>query len=358
MVNVEESLNNIYKNKKVFITGHTGFKGAWMSLMLHKLGAKLVGYSLAPVENGIFNILNIEKYFEKSIIADINNKQQLETEILNYKPDFIFHLAAQSLVINSYQDPYNTFTTNVIGTLNVLDAIVKLENKCASVIITTDKVYKNTEKEIAFKENDTLGANDPYSTSKACAELVVDTYINTILKFNEMKPIATARAGNVIGGGDWCENRLIPDFYRAIINKKSLIIRNPNSVRPWQFVLDPIYGYLLLGKKLYEGSFIREFSWNFGPNESEKITVNEVINLLNNLCNNENKCNIDIHKSDLKESNFLLLSSEKSISKLDWKPKYTSKEAIKVTAEWYNEFLTKNSIETVTHSQIENYLKC
>jgi len=238
---VNESILSAYKNKRVFITGHTGFKGSWLSYILCRAGAIVKGYSLKPdTEPSLYNL--IEPHIKiNSVIADINDYQKVEQEILNFSPNFIFHLAAQPLVRRSYKEPLNTFSTNILGTSNVLNALQKLINPCTGLFITTDKVYENKEQDYAYRETDRLGGHDPYSASKACAELVISSYchsfFNTADFSKHQKAIASVRAGNVIGGGDWSEDRLIPDIIKSIAGNKAINIRNPDAVRPWQHVL-------------------------------------------------------------------------------------------------------------------------
>jgi CDP-glucose 4,6-dehydratase len=254
---VSQAFNNFFRGKKVFLTGHTGFKGSWMLALLKQLGAVTTGYALAPDTNelALYNVIRGDEACN-SIIADIRDKAVLNASIIQAQPDIIFHFAAQPLVRYSYTNPIETFEVNTLGTANVLDAIKLLDKKCSVVIITTDKVYENKEWDYPYRETDRLGGYDPYSASKAAAEIVVDSYRNSFFNtahFNtHQKSVATARAGNVIGGGDFSADRIIPDIIRALQNNKVINIRNPNAVRPWQHVLEPIAGYLLLAKKLYE----------------------------------------------------------------------------------------------------------
>src|ERR1051326_8202253 len=246
---VMHDLSSYYSGKKVFITGHTGFKGSWLTACLHQLGAQLKGYALPPeYENALFNLLKPLLLIENTI-ADVRDKDRLQKEIDAFQPDFIFHLAAQPLVRRSYKIPAETFDVNVIGTANLLEVVNALSKKCSVIVITTDKVYQNREQDILYTENDVLGGYDPYSASKACAELVVSSFRNSFFNPNvyhqHQKAIASARAGNVIGGGDRSTDRIIPDIIRSLQEQKVIEVRNPAAIRPWQYVLEPIYGYLL-----------------------------------------------------------------------------------------------------------------
>jgi len=251
-----EDLHKKYSGKKVFVTGHTGFKGSWLIKILYQYGSNIKGYALEPkTTNDIYHIINGDNICE-SVISDIREKEKLRKELLDFQPDFIFHLAAQPLVSLSFQNPVETIETNVNGTVNLLDAIRDLDNKCSIVIITTDKVYENQNWYHPYRENDRLGGYDPYSASKAAIEILIRSYRNSFFNINEInkhkKAIAVARAGNVIGGGDWSENRIIPDIIRAFQNNEPVKLRNPNFIRPWQHVLDALNGYLMLGSLLYD----------------------------------------------------------------------------------------------------------
>ena len=265
--------NNFWKNKKVFLTGHTGFKGSWLAIWLNSLGAKIKGYSLEPPNNS-FNLYSEAKVdnFVNSEINDICNYELLCASILKFSPDIIFHMAAQPLVRLSYEDPLKTFETNIMGTANILNAASKSNSVKAIVNITTDKCYENNEWYWGYKETDPMGGKDPYSSSKGCSELVTTAYRESFFRDRNIG-IATARAGNVIGGGDWAKDRLIPDILKSFQNKKEVIIRNPNSIRPWQHVLEPIFGYLLLAENLFNKPKSFSDAFNFGPNHESNATV-------------------------------------------------------------------------------------
>ncbi len=331
----------MYSSKKIFITGHTGFKGSWLTYALYKEGAIIKGYSLAPETNPslyslIEGVLDIE-----SVIDDINDSSKLENEIVDFQPDFIFHLAAQPLVRKSYQEPLNTFSTNVIGTANILNALRKLEKPCSIILITTDKVYENKEWHYPYRETDRLGGYDPYSASKACSELVINSYIQSFFnpsKFDlHKKSIVSVRAGNVIGGGDWSADRLIPDIAKSINENRAIIIRNPNSIRPWQHVLEPIFGYLQLGILLSNNPIKYGGSWNFGPANSDNLPV---INIAKQAIKIWGKGSIDfqINSNAPHEAGLLKLDISKAINEMKWQPKMNTSMAIQRAISWYKSF--------------------
>ena len=351
----ENSFEN-YKGKKVFVTGHTGFKGAWLINWLHLLGANIKGYALKPKdENGLFSIIAPKIEFE-NIIADIRDKKKLQKEILNFKPDFIFHLAAQALVRESYEIPSETFEINVIGTANVLEAVNKLKNKCTIIVVTTDKVYENKEIDYHYNETDELGGYDPYSASKAATEIVVSSFRNSFFNPNKypehQKSIASVRAGNVIGGGDWNTDRLIPDIVRSLINSEPVKVRNPLSIRPWQHVLEPLNGYLLLGLMLDKELIKFSGAYNFGPLPNDHLPVKELVKLaLERWGNGSWTDNSDT--SQPHEAGLLKLDISKAKKVLNWTPKLTSKEAIEWTIDWYRQNI--NEVFNFTTQQIKAY---
>lgn len=347
--------NNIYRNKKVFITGHTGFKGSWLSIWLQTLGAKVCGYSLKPNTNpSMYRELDIENKIEKSIIGNILDYEKLEDSINDFQPEIIFHLAAQPIVRLSYKEPKLTYETNVIGTLNVLEVARKCKSVKAFVNVTTDKCYENKEIVRGYKEDEPMGGYDMYSSSKGCVEIMSSSYRRSFLQEEDSMSMATARAGNVIGGGDWAEDRLIPDCIRYINQNKAIEIRNPIAVRPWQHVLEPLSGYLLLGQKLLETGKDYAEGFNFGPNEESVLKVSEVAQ---KIIDNYNKGEVIVHKKDnLHEANLLMLNIEKSKTVLNWTPTYTANEAIKETVEWYKHFYAKDTdMYQYTIQQIKNY---
>ncbi len=347
--------NNIYRNKKVFITGHTGFKGSWLSIWLQTLGAKVCGYSLKPNTNpSMYRELDIENKIEKSIIGNILDYETLEDSINDFQPEIIFHLAAQPIVRLSYKEPKLTYETNVIGTLNVLEAARKCKSVKAFVNVTTDKCYENKEIARGYKEDEPMGGYDMYSSSKGCVEIMSSSYRRSFLQEEDSMSMATARAGNVIGGGDWAEDRLIPDCIRYINQNKAIEIRNPIAVRPWQHVLEPLSGYLLLGQKLLETGKDYAEGFNFGPNEESVLKVSEVAQ---KIIENYNKGEVIVHKKDnLHEANLLMLNIEKAKTVLNWTPTYTANEAIKETVKWYKHFYAKDTdMYQYTIQQIKNY---
>ena len=347
--------NNIYAGKRVFLTGHTGFKGSWLALWLTKLGAKVCGYSLAPNTNpSMFNALDIEHKIEKSIFGDILDEKILEKSILEFQPDIVFHLAAQPLVRLSYREPILTYKTNVIGTLNVLEMAKRCKSVKAFVNITTDKCYENKEVNRGYKEDEPMGGFDMYSSSKGCVEIMSSSFRRSFLQEEGTYAMATARAGNVIGGGDWAEDRLIPDCVRYINADEKIEIRNPIAVRPWQHVLEPLSGYLLLGQKLLEGGKKYAEGFNFGPNEDSVLRVAEVAE---KACKYYGKGEVVIHKRDnLHEANLLMLNIEKAEKVLGWTPTYTADDAVKNTIEWYKHFYAKDvDMYEFTMNQIKEY---
>lgn len=354
-------LMNTYQGKKVFLTGHTGFKGAWMLNFLNFLGAQVKGFSRKPIRDfDLYNLIDGDSLCE-SIIDDVLNEKSLEKEIFDFQPDFIFHFAAQSLVSDSYINPKDTFETNVIGTLNVLEAAKQLKKKCSIIIITTDKVYSNKEWNFSYRENDQLGGSDPYSASKSCAELIIKSYQYSFFSLDNYnshkKGIATARAGNIIGGGDWSSNRLIPDYIKSIYNKCEMNIRSPKSIRPWQHVFDPLLGYLQLGICLEKDPFSFSEPFNFGPSISDCVSVEEIINQCQSFWKSEESL-ISIVPSRIKESKVLMLNTNKSEFALNWKPKLNLNQALELTNQWYKTFLeTPKKINSFSKLQIESFLK-
>lgn len=352
------NFKNFYLNKKVLITGHTGFKGSWLTLWLYLLGAKVIGVSKDyPSIPSHFEKLRLNKKII-NINLDITNFQKLNSIFRKYKPDIVFHLAAQSLVKKSYEIPNITFLTNTIGTLNVLECLRKLKKKCVSVIITSDKSYKNLEIKRGYKEDDLLGGKDPYSASKAAAELVIQSYINSYSKKSlKLKGIAIARAGNVVGGGDWSENRLIPDCVKSWVKNKKVIIRNPHSTRPWQHVLEALRGYLILAISLSKNSKLNGEPFNFGPKKNQD---KKVISFLLEMKKNWKKVEWKIkkNKSSDFESKLLQLNSNKANKLLKWKPILQFSETAKMITSWYKDYY-KNSFSTFQLSKmhIEEYSK-
>jgi CDP-glucose 4,6-dehydratase len=358
--NMFENLVNCYTGKRVFLTGHTGFKGSWMLKALSMIGAEVKGYALAPkTENDLFHLIKGDILCD-SVIADLRDEKRLLKELIDFQPDFIFHLAAQPLVRLSYEIPAETFEVNALGTAYVLDAARMLKKKCVVILITTDKVYHNNEWIYPYRETDRLGGYDPYSASKACAELVVNSYRSSFFSLahyeEHQKSIAVARAGNVIGGGDWSKDRIIPDIVNSIINNNILKVRNPNSVRPWQHVLEPISGYLFLGYKMSMEPIEFSGAWNFGPLDEDVLKVEELVKIAISIFGKGNyEC--PASENELYEAKQLRLDITKAVQILGWKPLLSSTEAIRLTMNWYRHFITgKKDIIMLTEESIRTYL--
>ena len=333
MENIKQ-LEKFWSKKRVFITGHTGFKGSWLSIILTYLNSKVDGYSLKPKKNSLFNKSMISRKLKSNTYADINNLIRLKKKIKACRPEIIFHLAAQPLVIESYKEPLKTLNTNIIGTANLLDSVRNIKSIKSVVIITTDKVYKIKKDNKLYKELDQLGGFDPYSASKVGTEIVVESFIKSFFRNSNLKnKISTARAGNVIGGGDFSENRLIPDIIYAINNKKKLRIRNPNHIRPWQHVLDPLMGYLILAEKQYSNKVDnKEHAWNFGPNKNNFKKEIDIVKYIKS--SQQFEYILTKNNINFKETEILKLNSLKAKKKLNWTSKWSLTESITKTLEW------------------------
>ena len=348
-----ENLNHYKKfwnKKKVFITGHTGFKGTWLCIVLNHLNSRVHGYALKPEKNSLFNKSKIVKELASNTYSDINNLTKLKKKIKQSKPEVVFHLAAQPLVLESYNKPLKTFSTNIIGTLNLLECIREIKSIKSVVIVTTDKVYKVKKRGGEYVELDELGGSDPYSASKVGVEIVVDSYIKSFFYNSSLQNrVSTARAGNVVGGGDFSKNRLLPDIFRAINKKKKLTIRNPNYIRPWQHVLDPLMGYLILAEKQYKNQINNyDHSWNFGPNKNNFKKVIDVVNFIKK----KERFNYKFVKnSKFKETKILKLNSLMAKKKLHWVSKWDLAEALNKTIDWNNMVKKGNSIKNVCEKQ-------
>jgi len=357
MVKINQKVfNGYFRNKKVLITGHTGFKGSWLSLILMKLNAKVYGISnTTPKKNNIYNL--IKNKLIKDYKEDILNFQKLKKIIFNIKPDIIFHLAAQSLVIKSYKEPKDTFLVNSIGSLNILETVRLLNIKIDIIMITSDKAYLNVEKKSGYVENDKLGGKDPYSASKASAEHIIEAYANSYFINNKKIKIVTARAGNVIGGGDWSDNRIVPDAIRSWKSKKVLNVRNPQSTRPWQHVLDPLFGYLLLSYKLNTTKSLNNAKFNFGPNTKKNYSVEELLKSLDKSLDGFRWTSKQRYK--LYEANLLKLNCNKANKFLQWTPKLNFDQTTRYTTDWYKSYYSgnKNNCLKTSELQIENYIK-
>lgn len=353
---MHDRLSSYYSGKKIFVTGHTGFKGSWLIGCLHTLGADVKGFALAPeYENGLFALLQPLGRCE-SVIADIRNREVLQKEINSFQPDYVFHLAAQPLVRRSYKIPSETFEINVVGTANLLEAVNSLSKKCTLVIITTDKVYQNKEQHSLYTEEDVLGGFDPYSASKACAELVVSSFRNSFFnpakyEFHQ-KAIATARAGNVIGGGDWSDDRIVPDIIRCLQHQKTIAVRNPNAVRPWQHVLESIGGYLLLAGLLNEKPLKHARAYNFGPAPQDHLTVKQLVETAIKYWGDGNWRDAS-GPTQLHEAGLLKLDIGLAKKELGWAPKLNADQALKWTIDWYKQPLAQQA--GFTFQQIKAY---
>ena len=352
---------NFWNGKRVFLTGHTGFKGGWLSLWLASMGAKVTGYALTPntVPN-FFDVVKVASDLELSHIADIRDLEKLQKAMAGARPDIVIHMAAQPLVRYSYTNPVETYATNVMGTVHVLESIRSLDCVRAAVIVTTDKCYENKEWAWGYRENEPMGGHDPYSNSKGCAELVTSAYRQSYFspeKYAQHKvAIASARAGNVIGGGDWSEDRLIPDAIKAFEAKKSLMIRNPLSTRPWQHVLEPLSGYLVLAQALYQEGSKFDGGWNFGPRDEDARSVQEVVNLLIKNWGSIASCTQDQGEQP-HESHSLKLDCSKARQYLNWAPKWSLEQAIEKITEWQHGFQNQVDMKKLSQEQIKIYLK-
>lgn len=342
-----------WSNKSVLITGHTGFKGGWLASWLHKMGAQVSGYALPPLtEKGPFFLMKLHEKMANSIIGDIRDLTKVTKAISKIKPDIIFHMAAQPLVYQSYKEPEKTFSTNIMGTVNTLEAARRCGTVKAIVNVTTDKCYENKEWIWPYRETDRLGGNDPYSSSKACAELITSTYRTSFLS-NENIHLASARAGNVIGGGDWADDRLIPDFMRALDVGNTLKIRSPDAIRPWQHVLEPLSGYLSLAERLYIDGESFATSWNFGPNDDDTKTVSW---LMDKLCLILPGSRWEVQpKLQLHEASLLRLDSSKSKALLGWCSQWNLETALTETINWYQASRKGEDMEKFTNLQISKY---
>lgn len=346
MKKIETNKDFIFlKNKKILITGNTGFKGVWLSKVLSIFSNNIYGISIdIPTKPSLYDLINIKKELRKQFFFDISDYSKLSKTIKKINPDIIFHMAAQPLVIEGYKNPYNTYITNTVGTLNILEILRKSKKKIPTIIITTDKVYDNSKPK-SYKENDLLGAEDPYGNSKVSAELIVRTYVQSY--FNKKKCfVAVARSGNVIGGGDYSFDRLIPDFFRS----NNVYLRNPNQIRPWQHVIDPTVGYINLVKYILENKMnYKNYSWNFGPKKKNFVRVKYIINFLKKKFP---KKKIYIKKKKYKETNVLKLNSEKSKKYLNWSQKLSIEDTLNYISDYYR---TNSKIKDVVNKQIFEY---
>jgi CDP-glucose 4,6-dehydratase len=351
-----ENLVAFWRNKKVFITGHTGFKGSWLSLWLQHLGAEIAGYALdPPTKTNLFTETKIAKNMH-DVRADIRDYQTLATTLKNFNPDIIFHLAAQPLVRYSYANPIETYATNVMGTVNLLEAARQCANVRAIVNVTTDKCYENREWFWGYREEEPLGGRDPYSNSKACSELVTSAYRDSFFQKDSQVGLASARAGNVIGGGDWAQDRLVPDIITACVANSPIKIRYPHAIRPWQHVLDPLNGYLRLAEQLYHHPKKFSEAWNFGPAEHDAKSVAAITDIILQLWKHPTSWQSD-EKNHPHEANFLKLDCAKAHSKLNWKIRWNIDDALNATVNWYQAFYQGNDTRQFSLQQIEHFMK-
>ena len=348
--------SSFWKNKKVFITGHTGFKGSWLSLWLQSMDSIVKGYSLNVNTNpSLFKEAKVDLEMD-SEIGDIRDLDKLRSSMSKFNPDILIHMAAQPLVRLSYRNPIETYSTNVMGTVNVLEAARSCDNLKSIVSVTTDKCYENKEIQRGYKEDEPMGGHDPYSSSKGCAELVTSAYRRSFFNNDNTASIASARAGNVIGGGDWSEDRLIPDIIRAFQKSKPVIIRNPNSTRPWQHVLEPLSGYLVLAQHLYDDGENYTGAWNFGPLDEDCKSVSWILNEMVKLWGKNSKWKLD-QDINPHEANFLKLDCSKAASKLNWLPKWRLKESLESIVNWHQVFISGGNIKNQCLMEINKYLK-
>lgn len=348
----------IYKGRKVLVTGYTGFKGSWLCLLLHKLGADVYGYALQPPTNpSLFKEANIDE-LTTSFIGDIRDYEKLSGILQKVQPEIVIHMAAQPLVRESYKNPIDTYSTNVMGTVNLLEACRHTKSVKSIVNVTTDKCYENREWHWGYRENEPMGGYDPYSNSKGCSELVTSSFRNSFFNPNSYSThgvaLASARAGNVIGGGDWAEDRLIPDFIRSITKGEKVKIRSPFAIRPWQHVLEPLTGYLLLAAKLFTDGPAYAQGWNFGPDDSDAKNVEWITNSICTLWGDNAAFEIDTNPQP-HEANYLKLDCSKSKAELGWFPKWDIETTLKSIVDWNKDFISNENIRTVTENQIDQY---
>lgn len=350
-----------WKGKRILITGHTGFKGSWLSLWLQKLDAVVIGYSLAPpTQPNLFEAARVADGMQ-SIIGDIRDLDHLQAVIRELRPEIVIHMAAQPLVRFSYEHPIETYATNVMGTLNVLEAVRRADSVRAVVGVTSDKCYENREWVWGYREDEPMGGWDPYSSSKGCAELIISAYRHSYFSANQGSgpnvAVASARAGNVIGGGDWAEDRLVPDIVRAILAQRPVIIRSPQAIRPWQHVLEPLHGYLHLAEKLWEHGSAFAQAWNFGPNDVDAQPVSWIVECMTSLWGRGARWELDATHDHPHEANYLKLDCSKAKSRLGWSPTLCLAAALAFTVEWYREYQSHADMRSLTEAQIAQYEK-
>jgi CDP-glucose 4,6-dehydratase len=345
---------SFWKGRRVFLTGHNGFKGSWISLWLKQLGAEVCGYSLdCPTRPSIFYAAEIEKLMKYDVRGDIRDLKLLTKSMQSFQPEIVIHMAAQSLVRESYVDPIDTYTTNIIGTVNLFEAVRNTASVKAVLNITSDKCYENKELLKGYHEKDPMGGYDPYSSSKGCAELVSSAYRNSYFQESNVA-LATARSGNVIGGGDWANDRIVPDAIRAFIENKPLLVRNPKAVRPWQHVLEPLSGYLVLCQQLLKNPIDYSEAWNFGPNDEDEQPVSFLVDIIANTWGNGASWNQD-DSNQPHEAFYLKLDCSKTRSLLKHKPAWSIEKTLHETVEWYKAWHNKKNMREFTICQIDTY---
>ena len=349
------AFNNIYDGKTVLVTGHAGFKGSWLSFWLKNMGANVVGYSLLPDSSEkMYDVLNLDKFLDVSVIADICDSEKLDSVFVKYQPEIVFHLAAQPIVRLSYSEPVLTYKTNVMGTLNVLEAARKTPSVKAFVNVTTDKCYENKEKQEGYKEDEPFGGYDMYSSSKGCSEILSSSYRRSFLQGGKPYALATARAGNVIGGGDWAKDRLIPDCIKAFQKGETVEIRNPYATRPWQHVMEPLCGYMLLGQKLLESGDKYATGYNFGPEYGTPVRVANVAQQVAEVWGNGK---VVVGSGDgLHEATLLQLDITKAKRELGFLPIWDAKHAIQETTKWYKAYYSKENMVKYTQKQLYDFI--
>lgn len=361
LMTVHKKLIEAYQGRTVLVTGHTGFKGSWLALWLESLGAKVIGYSLdPPTDPSVFQVTGLSERII-DIRGDILDANKMFETVKKYRPEFIFHLAAQPLVRYSYVNPLDTFNVNIIGTANILEAIRLSQIPTTCVCITSDKCYENREWDYAYRENDPLGGYDPYSASKGAAEIVIASYRNSFFNANhpnQLVSLSSARAGNVIGGGDWAQDRIVPDSVRTLVKKNPVEIRNPQAIRPWQFVLDPLFGYLWLALKMKENPKVYADAWNFGPNHSNAVDVRTLIEKILIEWGSGTWKKMSQNEIAPHEASYLKLDIAKSMTRLGWRPVYDIDEAIQKTIAWYKQFYSGDGeMNEFSQEQIWKYLE-
>ena len=351
---------SFWKNKRVLITGHTGFKGSWLSLWLQKSGSELTGFALLPPTNpSLFELAGVGEGMN-SVTGDVRDYDSLAAVVAGHAPEVIIHLAAQSVVRASYEDPRETYSTNVMGTVNLFEAVRRLKHPCVIVNVTSDKCYENREWLWGYRENEPMGGHDPYSNSKGCAELVTSSFRESF--FNSHDPrqakvaLASARAGNVIGGGDWTADQLVPDIMRAFIAGKPVAIRNPRAVRPWQFVLEPLDGYLTLAERLAEHGAPFAEAWNFGPDENDAMPVSYLVESIARLWGDGARWEQDAGEHP-HEAGYLKLDISKAKSRLGWKPRLRLTQALEWVVQWYKAYQQHQDVRDLTNADIERFEK-